>query len=95
MAVIGSYVQQPADRMDYDVDCTDLVDDDADSIASAVVTVTPATGLTVNSVVNPAHTGVKVWAGPGAVGTYKAEVTVTTTLGRIKQDELKIRVKEV
>lgn len=94
MAVIGSYVQQPSDRLDYDIDCTDLVGLD-DSVASVTVTTTPAAGLTVNAIVNPNNDGVKAWVGPGAAGSYKLDVTVTTTLGRIKQDELKIRVKEV
>lgn len=94
MAIIGSYVQQPADRLDYDIDCTDLIGSD-DSVSSVAIAVTPATGLTVNGIVNPSDDGVKAWVGPGAAGTYKLEVTVTTALGRIKQDELKIRVKEV
>ncbi len=89
MAVIATYTQQPADRLDYDIP-VDL--NDGDSIASAVVTVTPAVGLTVNSLV--VGDTVKLWVEAGTVGTYKAETTITTTLGRIKQVEVKFRIKE-
>jgi hypothetical protein len=92
MAVIGTITQQPADVLDYDVDCTDLLDG-GDTLASVTSTATPS-GLTVNSILGTDY--VKVWVRDGVAGTsYKIEVTVTTTLGRTKQDELKVRIKEV
>lgn len=90
MAIIATYTQQPADRIDYDIPY-DL--ESTDSIASVTATVSPS-GLTVTATNNSPR--VKLWVSGGTSGTtYKIEVTVTTTIGRIKQDELKIRCKEV
>lgn len=89
MAYLASYTQQPADRLDYDIPC-DLAE--GDSLASATVSVTPA-GLTVNEVI--VGSKVKLWVEGGTSGvTYKVEVTITTTLGRTKQVEVKIKVKD-
>ena len=89
MAYLASYTQQPADRLDYDIPC-DLVD--GDSLASATVVVTPA-GLTVNHVI--VGNNVKLWVEGGTdATTYKTEVTMTTTLGRTKQVEVKVKIKD-
>ncbi len=87
--LIGTYVQQPADTLDYDIPYT-LADDDAlDSVAHAS---SPA-GLTVSSLV--VGDSVKLWVSDGVAGTtYKVEVTATTTGGRVKQDEIRIKIKE-
>jgi len=89
MAVLATYTQQPADRLDYDIPC-DLAT--GDSIASVTDTVTPS-GLTVTSLND--NPNVKLWVESGTSGvTYKVEVTITTTLGRIKQVELKFKIKD-
>lgn len=94
MAVIGKVNKQPADRIDYDIDCSDLVAG-GDSIASVAAPVVTPTGLTADAFVISANT-VKIWFNSGVTGvTYKVEVTVTTTLGRVKQDEIKVKVKDV
>jgi hypothetical protein len=95
MAVIGKATQQPADRIDYDIDLTSMTDD-GDTVMSATTNVTP-NDLPVSAVLNTPHTMLKLWVGPGGVSgvTYKIEVTVTTLDGRVKQDEVKIKVKEV
>ena len=93
MAVIASYTQQPADNLDYDIDYGEWLSN-ADSLLSATVAVAPA-GLTVQS---PLVVGerVKLWVSGGTSGTkYKVTVTTTTTLGRIKQDEIKFSVKDI
>lgn len=90
MAVIASYTQQPADRLDYDIPYEVSSDD---SVLSAVVAVSPV-GLTVNEVVS--GNTVKLWVEGGTTGTtYKVTVTTTTSLGRIKQDELKFKIKDI
>ncbi len=95
MAIIGVYAQQPADRLDYDVDATEWLNDD-DTLAEATVTVSP-TGLTVDGpLIFDSGRRAKVFASGGASGIkYKLDVTLTTTLGRVKQDEIIIRVKEI
>lgn len=92
MTVIGTITQQPADKIDYDIDCSDIAGAD-DSIVLAEVAVTPS-GLTVTAL--PRGDKVKLWVYGGVSGsTYKVEVTVTTTLGRIKQGELKVKIKDI
>lgn len=90
--ILGSYVKQPADVLDYDVDYTDFLNGE-DTLSTKTVTVSP-TGLTVDSSVI-AGDRVKVWLSGGTNGiTYKVTVTATTTDGRVKQDEFKVKVKD-
>jgi hypothetical protein len=89
MALLATYTQQPADRLDYDIPY-DLAD--GDSILTVTVAVTPS-GLIVNEY--SSVDTVKLWVESGVTGaTYKVEVTTTTTLGRIKQDEIKFKIKD-
>ena len=91
MAVLNTYVQQPDDRLDYDIPY--LLNSD-DSLASVAVEVTPA-GLDVTGLVDPDATStVKLWVEGGVSGTkYKVEVTITTTLGRVKEDEVIFKIR--
>lgn len=93
MSLIGVINKQPADRRDYDVDCTSLVGD-YDVVQTATATASPA-GLTVDApTVFSDH--VKLWIGGGTDGaTYKVTVTVFSRDGRIQQDEIRVKVKEV
>ena len=92
--IIGSAVQQPADNIDYDIDCTTMFHDDgSDFLQTVVATVTPS-GPTVTGVKKDNNTA-KVWFQGGTDGTtYLVEVTMTSDQGRIKQDELEIVVEE-
>lgn len=87
--LIGTYTQQPADRLDYDIPCTLA---SGDSIASVAAVVTPSPGLTVTAVNDSPN--VKLWVESGTLGTYKVDVTITTGLGRVKQVEVRFRIKE-
>lgn len=93
MAFIGTITKQPVDKIDYDIDCSDLVGR-ADHVLSVAASVTPAT-MTVQAFVIDDKT-VKLWVSGGDSGTtYKVELTVTTYLDRVKQDEIRVRVKEI
>lgn len=99
MALLKSYTKQPADRLDYDFDYAIWLNAD-DEILSAEFTidslddVAPQTPMTADSQV-VAATFTKVWLVGGQAGeTYKVSCTVTTARGRVKQDEIKIRLKE-
>jgi hypothetical protein len=95
MAIIGNYTQQPADRIDYDVDCSGVLGD-GDTLTDAVCSVTPVTDpvLTVSPALFGSDT-VKMWVSGGVAGnTYKVELTVTTSNTLVKQDELKFRIKD-
>ena len=98
MARIASYTQQPADRLDYDIWYANDPDGspdwlvNGDYIESLDVTVAPV-GLTVESLYFPDR--VKLWVSTGTAGTtYTVSVTIHTVEGRIKQDELRFRIKE-
>lgn len=95
MAVIGSFVQQPADVLDWDIDVSALVEG-GDEISSVATAVTPTTDPVLEATAfEIADDTVKVWVSGGVAGTaYKIEVTVTTVNGRVKQDELKCKIKE-
>lgn len=95
--IIGVLLQQPADYLDYDIDCTTLFNEESDAIAvsgGVVASVSPV-GLTVLGVKED-DTTAKVWIGNGVNGvTYIVTVVVTTTAGRIKEDEFEVVVEEM
>ena len=95
MALIATYEKQPADVLDYDIDYATWLPDN-DAIDTAEVVVSPTGGMVIDlTLVIENNTRVKIWASGGASGTtYKAEITVTTTDGRVKQDEIRFRCKE-
>ena len=91
--IIGMAQKQPAEYLDYNVDFTEWMPQD-DQIASATVAVSPEGELTADtiSIMTPI---VKFWPAGGVAGkTSKLTVKITTEGGRIKEDELKIRVRE-
>lgn len=91
--ILGNFTKQPVDVLDYDVDYSEWLSDN-DNVQSAEISVTP-TGLTVDShFVNDPRVKINLSGGTDGV-TYKVTVTATTIDGRIKQDEFKIKVKEI
>lgn len=90
---LGNFSKQPVEVKDYDVDYSEWLTD-GDSVSSATVVVAP-TGLSVDSIfINDPR--VKVWLSGGTNGTqYKLTVTMTSTDGRVKEDEFKVKVKDV
>ena len=92
MAIIGTFTQQPAERMDYDIEYNEWLLS-GDSLLSVVAVVAPV-GLEVTTLI--VGTKVKVWASNGTDLTkYKITLTTTTALGRIKQDEIKLSIKDI
>jgi len=90
---LGNFTKQPVEVKDYDIDYSEWLTA-GDNVQSATVVVAPA-GLTVESVfVNDPR--VKIWVSGGTdTLQYKLTVTMTSADGRVKQDEFKIRVKDV
>lgn len=89
--ILATFTKQPADVQDYDIDFNDYLTGMSDTGASA--SVTAEAGITIDS--HALNSGVvKVWVSGGTDGTYKITVTLTTTGGRVKQAEVKIKVKE-
>lgn len=91
--MLATITKQPADQLDYDLDYSRwLPDGDAVTMAEAVVE--PAGELVVDSVQITDQT-VKAWVSGGMDGgTYKITVTASTSGGRIKQSEFRIRVRD-
>ena len=90
---LGNFNKQPVEVKDYDIDYSEWLTE-GDNVHSATVVVSPI-GLSVDSVfINDPR--VKVWLSGGTDGTqYKLTVTMTTADGRVKQDEFKLKCKDV
>lgn len=89
--MLDTKIKQPADQLDYDIDFTQWITDD-DEIDTATATSDDADLVVVSTVISSPI--VKVWVNGGIDGTtYKVTTTITTTSGRIKQTEFKIRVR--
>lgn len=89
-------IKQPADQRDYDIDFARWIPDgDTITTATAIVTpIVPATDIVIESVAITSPV-VKVWISGGLDGsTYKITVTASTTGGRIKETEFKLRVRD-
>lgn len=90
---LGNFTKQPVEVKDYDIDYSQWMTT-GDNVQSVDVVVSPS-GLAVDAVfVNDPRA--KIWLSGGTDGTqYKLTVTMTSADGRVKQDEFKIRVKDV
>ena len=92
MAILKKWIKQPAEKQDYDIGFAAWLAALSDTAASFVVTV--ETGITLVSSAM-ADGVVKVWLSGGTNGTkYKVTATITTTAGRVKEDEILIDVVE-
>lgn len=100
--IIGKFIKQPADILDYDIDFSGFLAD-GDTLLStgnpAVpsplnVVVTPP-GLTLGSTFVLGGVMLKQWLSGGTDGVkYKVTVTATSNAGRVKQVEFVVRVKD-
>ena len=94
MTVLAKFEKQPGDRQDFDIDFAEYLTGLSDY--GTTFTVTADAGITiVSSQLLFSGTVVKVYLSGGTDGvTYKITVTLTTDGGRIKQAEIKVKVKE-
>lgn len=92
---LGQFEKQPSERESYTITYEDDLTD-GDNVDTAVVkSIAPSGELTIDqtAVIDPR---VRFWAVGGVDGTnYKVTFTVTTADGRILEDEVLIRVKEL
>jgi len=92
--MLGTFIKQPVERSDYDISYAEWLVD-GDSVESVVVTSFPEDSLVIDGIqaISPI---IKMWIEGGLNGvTYKVTLTVTTVDGRIKQDEFKLKVKDI
>lgn len=92
-AILGKFVKQPAEVLDYDVDFTDWFSNRTDTPGSFIVTAEP--GITVVSSTRIGFV-VKIILSGGASGTkYKLTVRLTTSNSLVKEADFVVAVKEV
>lgn len=90
---LGTVTQQPTERLSYTIDYSDVLTD-GDNVDTATAVVSPP-GLTVENV-SPLDPRVKFWVTGGVSGTaYKVTVTMNSADGRIFQDEVTFKIKEI
>lgn len=93
--LLGTVTKQPGDRLDIDVDFSEwLAERGGDALNLVTSSVAPA-GL---ELLNLSHDSgrVKQWIGGGLDSTmYQLTLTASTTGGRVKEVEIRVRVREV
>lgn len=96
MSVVGTVRQQPNDVQDYDIDFSEWFPVD-DRIVSASISVSPAMPTPPSYAISPSGQVVKVWVYEGGTSgtTYQVSLKATTNDGRVKEVELRVRIKEV
>lgn len=88
---LGIFTKQPVEVIDYDINYEDWLTA-GDSVESVVVAAPD--GITIEST-NINSPRVKIWVSGGTNSvSYKVTVTITTSDGRVKQDEFHIKVKD-
>jgi hypothetical protein len=99
--LLGVKLKQPDERLDYDFLYEEWLGDSGDTIDFVSVAIRPpgqgSQGHLAASAapLDPTESVQKVWVEGGTDGQeYTIEVTATTVAGRVKQDELGIRVQE-
>ncbi len=96
MPILAKYTKQPADEQDYDIDFQSEFLSGLNDTAPGPggVQVSAEAGINIDSF-SLSNGRVKVWVSGGTSGeSYKITVTLNTTLGRTKQVEILVKVKE-
>ena len=96
MSLVGTAKQQPNDVQDYDIDFSEWFPAEG-VITTAVVSVAPVMPMPPTYSLSPDKKRVKVWIYAGGTSgvTYQVTVRATTNDGRVKEVELKVKIKEV
>jgi hypothetical protein len=91
------FQKQPADQLDYDLDFSEwLTGSDTITGAVAVSDAPDEDDELVVESVSITDQQVKVWLSGGITGsTYKVTATITTSEGRVKELDFKIRVRNL
>ena len=92
-ASLSFFIKQPSDVKDYDVEYQDWLAE-RDTVLDAEVVLSPGTSVTLDTFY-VVHPRVNVWLSGGVHGeTCKVTVTTTTSAGRVRQDEFRVKIKE-
>lgn len=96
MSLLGTFTQQPNEVMDYDLDFSNWLPI-GDTVSSVTLSVSPSMTMPPSYAINASGTVVKVWVYAGGVNgtTYKITARATTAEFRVKEAEIKVKVKEI
>lgn len=92
MAILAVFSKQTHEVQDFDIDFTPYLTGHTDTPSSYTLASEP--GITIDS---HSRTGnvVKVWVSGGMDGeTYKITATMTTIGGRVKEGDIKVKIKD-
>lgn len=90
--MLATFIKRTGDQLDYDLGFDKFLID-GDAIISATASVLPGDDLEIMAVMHT-DSDVKVWVNEGAEKVnYVILVTITTALGRIKEEEFTIRIR--
>jgi hypothetical protein len=91
--LLGKFIKQPGEILDYDVDFSEWFENRTDTPASH--TATAETGITIVSS-QLSGSVVKVILSGGTDGeAYKVTVRLTTSAGLVKEVDFQVKLKEV
>ena len=94
MTILAKFEKQPGDVQDFDIDFSEYLAGLSDTGVSKAVTADAGLTILAHTLIDSGKV-VKVFTSGGTDGeTYKISVALTTTGGRVKQAEIKIKVKE-
>lgn len=92
MAILEKFAKQPLDVQDYDVSYVEWLESLSDTAVLGVAVAEP--GITLEAF-GMSGGVIKVWLSGGTTGaSYKVTTTLTTAVGRVKEAEIVIKVKE-
>lgn len=97
MSILGRYKQQPGEKRKRGIDYTEFLED-GETVSTVTAAVTPVTSpvfAVSNIVIDPDGKKFAYFVEGGLTNnTYMVELTVTTSLGQILEDEIEIEVEE-
>lgn len=95
MAILGTFTQQPNEVLDYDIDFSEWLPP-ADYVESVVLLCEPDMPTPPSYAISPNTERVKVWVYNGGTNgvAYKLTVRATTNDQRVKEAEIRVRIKE-
>ena len=94
MAKLATFIKQPSEVQDYDINFSAWLAAFSPPDTATSMTVAVDTGITMGTTSLTAGI-VKVWLSGGTHGeSYKVTASIATAGGRVKEDEVVIKVRE-
>ena len=91
--LLGKFIKQPGEVLDYDVDFSEWFSNRTDGPATH--TSVAETGLTIVSSQLSGNVVKVICSGGTSGSSYKVTVRLTTTAGLVKEVDFQVKIKEV